>query len=66
MTTIPRPPRVPETSDLEAEDIHEQVTIAFGELAGAANEGVVAHASTQPTSWSCCATRAVSGGTKRQ
>ena len=36
MTTIPRPRLVSGSTDLAAEDIPEQVTIALRELAGAA------------------------------
>lgn len=42
MTTIPRPRVVTGSSDLEAEDLPEQVTIALRELAGAAKEGLLA------------------------
>ncbi len=42
MTTIPRPRLVSGSTDLAAEDIPEQVTIALRELAGAAKEGLLA------------------------
>jgi transposase-like protein len=42
MTTIPRPRLVSRSTDLEAEDLPEQVTIALRELAGAAKEGLLA------------------------
>ena len=42
MTTIPRPRLVSRSSDLAAEDMPEQVTIALRELAGAAKEGLLA------------------------
>src|SRR4249919_1659864 len=42
MTTIPRPRLVSRSTDLAAEDMPEQVTIALGELAGAAKEGLLA------------------------
>jgi hypothetical protein len=42
MTTIPRPRLVSRSSDLAAEDLPEQVTIALHELAGAAKEGLLA------------------------
>ena len=42
MTTIPRPRIVTRSSDLEAGDLPEQVTIALRELVGAAKEGLLA------------------------
>ena len=42
MPTIPRPRVVTGSSDLESEDLPEQVTIALRELAGAAKEGLLA------------------------
>jgi putative transposase len=42
MTTIPRPRLVSRSTDLNAEDLPEQVTIALRELAGAAKEGLLA------------------------
>lgn len=42
MTTIPRPRLVSRSTDLAAEDMPEQVTIALRELAGAAKEGLLA------------------------
>jgi putative transposase len=42
MTTIPRPRLVSGSTDLAAEDVPEQVTIALRELAGAAKEGLLA------------------------
>lgn len=42
MTTIPRPRIVTGSSDLESDDLPEQVTIALRELAGAAKEGLLA------------------------
>jgi len=44
MTTIPRPRLVSRSTDLEAEDLPEQVTIALRELAGTAKEGLLAFA----------------------
>jgi putative transposase len=42
VTTIPRPRIVTASSDLEAQDLPEQVTIALRELAGVAKEGLLA------------------------
>ena len=42
MTTIPRPRIVTASSDLDAQDLPEQVTIALRELAGVAKEGLLA------------------------
>jgi transposase-like protein len=42
MTTIPRPRLVSRSTELAAEDVPEQVTIALRELAGAAKEGLLA------------------------
>jgi putative transposase len=42
MTTILRPRLVSRSTDLEAEDLPEQVTIALREVAGAAKEGLLA------------------------
>ena len=42
MTTLPRPRLVSRSTDLEAEDLPEQVTIALREVAGAAKEGLLA------------------------
>ena len=42
MTTIPRPRLVSRSTDLKAEDLPEQVTIALRELAVAAKEGLLA------------------------
>jgi putative transposase len=42
VTTIPRPRIVSGSSDLEAAELPEQVTIALRELAGAAKEGLLA------------------------
>lgn len=42
MTTIPRPRLVSRSTDLEAEDLPDNVTIALRELAGAAKEGLLA------------------------
>ena len=42
MTTIPRPRLVSRSTDLEREDLPEQVTIALRELAGAAKDGLLA------------------------
>jgi putative transposase len=42
VTTIPRPRLVSRSTQLEAEDLPEQVTIALRELAGAAKEGLLA------------------------
>jgi putative transposase len=42
MTTIPRPRLVSRSTDLEAEGLPEQVTIALRELAGTAKEGLLA------------------------
>jgi putative transposase len=42
MTTILRPRLVSRSTDLEAEDLPEQVTIALRELAGTAREGLLA------------------------
>ena len=42
MVTIPRPRIVSRSSDLEAEDLPEHVTIALRELVGAAKEGLLA------------------------
>jgi putative transposase len=42
VTTIPRPRIVTASSDLEAQDLPEQVTIALHELAGVAKEGLLA------------------------
>jgi putative transposase len=42
MTTIPRPRLVSGSTDLAAEDLPEQVTIALRELAGTAKEGLLA------------------------
>jgi putative transposase len=42
VTTIPRPRIVNGSSDLEAADLPEQVTLALRELAGAAKEGLLA------------------------
>jgi putative transposase len=42
VTTIPRPHIVTGSTNLEAEDLPEQVTIALRELAGAAKEGLLA------------------------
>lgn len=42
MTTIPRPRLVSRSTDLDAEDLPERVTIALRELAGAAKEGLLA------------------------
>ena len=42
MTTIPRPRMVTASSDLEAQDLPEQVTIALRELAGVAKERLLA------------------------
>lgn len=42
MTTIPRPRLVGRSTDLAAEDVPEQVTIALRESAGAAKEGLLA------------------------
>lgn len=42
MTTLPRPRLVSRSTDLEAEDLPEQVTIALREIAGTAKEGLLA------------------------
>jgi len=42
MTTLPRPRLVSRSTDLEAEDLPEPVTIALREVAGAAKEGLLA------------------------
>ena len=42
MTTIARSRLVSRSTDLEAEDVPEQVTIALREIAGAAKEGLLA------------------------
>jgi putative transposase len=42
MTTIPRPRIMTRSSDLDADELPEQVTIALRELAGAAKEGLLA------------------------
>ena len=42
MTTIPRPRVVSRSTELAAEDVPEQVTIALRDLAGAAKEGLLA------------------------
>jgi putative transposase len=42
MTTIPRPRLVSRSTDLEREDLPEQVTIALRELAGTAKDGLLA------------------------
>jgi transposase-like protein len=42
MTTLPRPRLVSRSTDLEAEDLPEQVTIALREVASAAKEGLLA------------------------
>ena len=42
MTTILRPRLVGRSTDLESEDLPEQVTIALRELAGTAKEGLLA------------------------
>lgn len=42
MTTIPRPRLVSRSTELAAEDVPEQVTVALRELAGAAKEGLLA------------------------
>ena len=42
MTTIPRPRIVTASSDLDAQDLPKQVTIALRELAGVAKEGLLA------------------------
>ena len=42
MTSIARPRLVSRSTDLEAEDVPEQVTIALREIAGAAKEGLLA------------------------
>ena len=42
MTTLPRPRLMSRSTDLEAEDLPEQVTIALREVAGAAKEGLLA------------------------
>ena len=42
MATIPRPRIVGRSSDLEAEDLPEQGTVAVRELVGAAKEGLLA------------------------
>jgi putative transposase len=42
VTTLPRPRLVSRSTDLEADDLPEQVTIALRELAGSAKEGLLA------------------------
>ena len=42
MTTLPRPRLVSRSTELEAEELPEQVTIALRELAGTAKEGLLA------------------------
>ena len=42
MTTIPRPCIVTRSTDLKADDLPEQVTVAMRELAGAAKDGLLA------------------------
>src|SRR5262249_61774264 len=42
MVSVPRPRIVSRSSDLEADDLPEQVTIGLRELIGAAKEGVLA------------------------
>ena len=42
MVTIPRPRIVSRSTDLDAEDLPEQVAVALHELAGAAKEGLLA------------------------
>jgi len=42
MVTIPRPRIVSRSTELEAEDLPEQVTVALRELVGAAKQGLLA------------------------
>ena len=42
MVTIPRPRIVSRSTELVAEDLPEQVTVALRELAGAAKQGLLA------------------------
>ena len=42
MVSVPRPRIVSRSTDLDAEDLPEQVTVALHELAGAAKEGLLA------------------------
>src|SRR3989440_189516 len=42
MVTIPRPHIVSRSTDLEAEDLPEQVSVALRELVGAAKQGLLA------------------------